>query len=170
MGDTHDSVATGEATLTRAGDVTFLGHPKGLFYLAFTEAWERFSYYGMTALLVLYMVNQLLLPGHAGHIAGFAGLRAALESLAGPLSTQALASQIFGLYTGFVYFTPLLGGVIADRWIGQRNAVVIGALSMSAGHIAMSFDHSFLAALLLLVIGSGPLQGDTPGPGGGLHV
>jgi POT family proton-dependent oligopeptide transporter len=111
-----------------------MGHPRGLFYLAFTEAWERFSYYGMTALLVLYMVNQLLLPGHAGHIAGFAGFRAALESLTGPLSTQALASQIFGLYTGFVYFTPLLGGMIADRWIGQRNAVVIGALSMSAGH------------------------------------
>jgi POT family proton-dependent oligopeptide transporter len=157
------------AALGRAGEATFLGHPRGLFYLAFTEAWERFSYYGMTALLVLYMVNQLLLPGHAGHIAGFAGLRAALESLAGPLSTQALASQIFGLYTGFVYFTPLLGGVIADRWIGQRNAVVIGALSMSAGHIAMTFDQSFLAALLLLVIGSGLLKGNIAAQVGGLY-
>ena len=112
---------TGEAALTRAPEVTFLGHPRGLFYLAFTEAWERFSYYGMTALLALYMVNQLLLPGHVEHIAGFSGFRAAVESLVGPLSTQALASQIFGLYSGFVYFTPLLGGMIADRWIGQRN-------------------------------------------------
>jgi POT family proton-dependent oligopeptide transporter len=148
------------ASGTAADDVAFMGHPRGLFYLAFTEAWERFSYYGMTALLALYMVNQLLLPGHVEHVAGFAAFRAALESVAGPLSTQALASQIFGLYSGFVYFTPLLGGVIADRWIGQRNGVVIGALCMSAGHIAMTFDQSFLLALLALVVGSGFLKGN----------
>src|SRR6266699_3524793 len=104
---------------------TLLGHPKGLFYLAATEAWERFSYYGMTALVVLYMANQLLLPGHVHHIFGFSGFKAAVESVVGPLSTQALASQIFGLYSGFVYFTPVLGGMIADRWTGQRNAVLI---------------------------------------------
>ena len=149
-----------EPSIARVDDRSFLGHPKGLFYLAFTEAWERFSYYGMTALVVLYMVNQLLLPGHAEHIVGFAGLRAAIESVVGPLSTKALASQIFGLYSGFVYFTPLLGGLIADRWIGQRNAVVIGALLMSAGHLAMTFDQSFLLALLLLVTGSGFLKGN----------
>jgi len=147
-------------TTAAADDVAFLGHPRGLFYLAFTEAWERFSYYGMTALLSLYMVNQLLLPGYVEHIAGFAAFRAAVESLVGPLSTQALASQIFGLYSGFVYFTPLLGGMIADRWIGQRNGVVIGALCMSAGHIAMSFDRAFLLALLALVVGSGFLKGN----------
>ena len=157
------------ATSARAGEPTFLGHPKGLFYLAFTEAWERFSYYGMTALLALYMVNQLLLPGHAEHIVGFAGFRAAVESLVGPLSTQALASQIFGLYSGFVYFTPLLGGMIADRWIGQRTAVVIGALSMSAGHLAMTFDQTFLVALLLLVIGSGFLKGNISAQVGALY-
>ena len=153
-------MSTIEAAATRADDVAFLGHPRGLFYLAFTEAWERFSYYGMTALLALYMVNQLLLPGHVEQIAGFAGFRAAVESLVGPLSTQALASQIFGLYSGFVYFTPLLGGMIADRWIGQRNGVVIGALCMSAGHIAMTFDRAFLFALLALVVGSGFLKGN----------
>src|ERR1700731_3358209 len=102
MGRKDDTMTTGETRLTRIGDVNFMGHPKGLFYLAFTEGWERFSFYGMTALVVLYMVNQLLLPGHVEHIAGFSGLRAALESLFGPLSTQALASQIFGLYSGFV--------------------------------------------------------------------
>ena len=101
--------------------------------------------------------------------AGFSGFRAAVESLVGPLSTQALASQIFGLYSGFVYFTPLLGGMIADRWIGQRNAVVIGALSMSAGHIAMTFDQSFLLALLLLVIGSGFLKGNISAQVGALY-
>ena len=146
-----------------------MGHPKGLFYLAFTEAWERFSYYGMTALVVLFMVNQLLLPGHVEHIGGFPGFRAMVESIVGPLSTQALASQIFGLYSGFVYFTPLLGGMIADRWIGQRNAVVIGALSMSAGHIAMAFDQSFLLALLLLVVGSGFLKGNISAQVGALY-
>src|ERR1700676_1006458 len=159
-----------ESILASSDERAFLGHPKGLFYLAFTEAWERFSYYGMTALVVLYMVNQLLLPGHVEHIAGFSGFRAAVESLFGPLSTQALASQIFGLYSGFVYFTPLLGGMIADRWIGQRNGVVIGALSMSAGHIAMAFDQSFLLALLMLVIGSGLLKGNIAPPVGGLYA
>src|SRR5437660_11274551 len=120
----------------------------------------------MTALLALYMVNQLLLPGHVEHISGFSGFCAALESVVGPLSTQALASQIFGLYSGFVYFTPLLGGMIADRWIGQRNAVVIGALSMSAGHIAMKFDQSFLLALLLLVFDSSFFKGNLSAPVG----
>jgi proton-dependent oligopeptide transporter, POT family len=164
-----DTMTTAEATSTRASSASFFGHPKGLFYLAFTEGWERFSYYGMTALVVLYMVNQLLLPGHVEHIGGFFAFRAAVESIVGPLSTQALASEIFGLYSGFVYFTPLLGGMIADRWIGQRNAVVIGALSMSAGHIAMAFDQSFLLALLLLVVGSGFLKGNISAQVGALY-
>jgi POT family proton-dependent oligopeptide transporter len=140
-------------------DRVFFGHPRGLFFLAFTEAWERFSYYGMAALLVLYMVNQLLLPGHVEHVAGFAAFRSIIEGAFGPLSTQALASQIFGLYSGFVYFTPVLGGWLGDR-IGQRSAVVLGALSMSGGHLAMAFDQSFLVALLLLVTGSGLLKGN----------
>jgi POT family proton-dependent oligopeptide transporter len=157
------------ATPARPGDGTLMGHPKGLYYLAFTEAWERFSFYGMTALLVLYMVNQLLLPGHVENVAGFAGFRAAIESVTGPLSAQALASQIFGLYAGLVYFTPLFGGLIADRWIGQRTAVVIGALAMSAGHLAMAFDRSFLLALLLLVVGSGFLKGNISAQVGALY-
>lgn len=148
---------------------TFFGHPRGLFFLAFTEAWERFSYYGMVALLTLYMVNQALLPGHVENIVGFASFRGMLEAVLGPLSPLALASQLFGLYTGFVYFTPVLGGFIADRWIGQRNAVVIGALSMSGGHLAMTFDQSFLAALLLLVIGSGFLKGNISAQVGALY-
>lgn len=150
-------------------DRSFLGHPKGLAYLAFTEAWERFSYYGMVSLLVLYMVDQLLLPGHIEHIVGFGGFRYTMERLFGPLSTQALASQIFGLYAGFVYFTPVIGGWIGDRWIGQRNAVVLGALSMSSGHVAMAFDESFLLALLLLIVGSGLLKGNISAQVGGLY-
>jgi POT family proton-dependent oligopeptide transporter len=87
----------------------------------------------------------------------------------GELSTQALASQIFGLYAGFVYFTPVLGGWIADRWIGQRSAVILGALCMSGGHIAMAFDSTFLLALALLVIGSGLLKGNISAQVGALY-
>jgi POT family proton-dependent oligopeptide transporter len=144
-------------------------HPRGLWFLAFTEAWERFSYYGMTGLVVLYMVNQLLTPGHVENVAGFAAFRQALESVTGPLTTVALASQIFGLYSGFVYFTPVLGGIIADRWIGQRNAVVLGALAMAGGHLAMSFERSFLLALVLLVVGSGLLKGNISAQVGALY-
>jgi len=158
-----------DAKASSPAESVVFGHPRGLYYLAFTEAWERFSYYGMTALLVLYMVNQLLLPGHIERIAGFAALRAVIESITGPLTSQALASQIFGLYAGFVYFTPLLGGLIADRWIGQRTAVVIGALSMSGGHLAMAFEQSFLLALLLLVVGSGFLKGNISAQVGALY-
>jgi POT family proton-dependent oligopeptide transporter len=158
-----------EAEASAPAERAFLGHPKGLAYLAFTEAWERFSYYGMISLLVLYMVNQLLLPGHVEQVAGFATFRAVVEHLFGPLTTQQLASQIFGLYAGFVYFTPVLGGWVADRWIGQRNAVVLGALAMSGGHVAMAFDRSFLLALLLLVLGSGLLKGNISAQVGALY-
>ena len=158
-----------DVRIGRRSKSLFMGHPRGLFYLAFTEAWERFSYYGMTALLVLYMVNQLLLAGHVEHVGGLKQFRAVLESVTGPLSTQGFASQLFGLYAGLVYFTPLFGGLIADRWIGQRNAVVLGAASMAAGHIAMAFDQSFLLALLLLVTGSGLLKGNISSQVGALY-
>ena len=96
-------------------DTAFLGHPKGLGYLAFTEAWERFSYYGMQTLLVLYMVNELLLPGHVENIAFFESFR----PLYGGLDGQPLASAIFGTYTALVYLTPILGGFLADRVLGK---------------------------------------------------
>ncbi len=145
------------APIKRGG---FFGEPAALGYLAFTEAWERFSYYGMTALLALYMSKALLIPGRVEHIAGFAAFRAGLAHLFGPMTTLALASQILGLYTAFVYFTPVLGGIVADRFTGRRAAVVIGAVLMSAGHIAMAFDASFLVALGLLIVGCGLLKGN----------
>src|SRR5690348_1638343 len=88
----------------------FFGHPAGLWYLAFTEAWERFSYYGMQALLVLYMVKSLLLPGHIEHVAVFQAFHQ-LPLYRG-LQGQALASAIFGTYSSMVYFTPILGGFL----------------------------------------------------------
>jgi POT family proton-dependent oligopeptide transporter len=135
---------------------TFFGQPRALGFLAFTEAWERFSYYGMTSLLVLYMSQALFLPGHVEGVAGFA----AYAALFGNPSPLALASQTYGLYTGFVYFTPVLGGWIADRFLGRKRAVMAGAVLMSCGHFAMAFDASFLLALLLLIVGCGLLKGN----------
>jgi proton-dependent oligopeptide transporter, POT family len=150
--------ASGTIAVRRAR--TFFGQPPALGFLAFTEAWERFSYYGMTSLLVLYMTQALFMPGHVGRIAGFGAYRAGLEAVLGKMTTLGLATQTFGLYTGLVYLTPLFGGLIADRVIGRRNAVVAGAILMSAGHIAMAFDRSFLLALLLLITGCGLLKGN----------
>ena len=130
--------------------------------------WERFSYYGMTALLALYMVQQLLTPGHAEHVLGLGALRHLFE-LRGPIGDQAFASLIFGWYSGLVYFTPILGGLLADRLLGTRATVVIGALLMSAGHIAMAFDASFLVALALLIVGSGCLKGNISAQVGQLY-
>ncbi len=150
---------------------SFLGHPRGLGYLAFTEAWERFSYYGMQTLLVLYMTRQLLLPGHVENIAGFQSFRAGVERLyGGPLSTVALASAIFGLYTGFVYLTPVLGGFVADRWLGRTRTITLGAILMAAGHFLMAFDVAFLVALLCLLFGVGCFKGNLASQIGALYA
>ncbi len=136
------------------------GQPSALWVLAGAELWDRISFHGMQALLVLYMVGQLLLPGHIEHIAGFAAFRAAIESVTGHLSTQALATQIFGLYVGLVYFTPVFGGLLGDRVLGRTLAVSLGALLMTAGHFCMAFDASFLPAMALLILGAGCLRGN----------
>ena len=107
-------------------------HPKGLFLLFFVEMWERFSYYGMRALLVLYMIKAL------------------------DFSTEK-AGQVYGWYTGLVYLTPLLGGYIADRYMGQRKAIVVGGTLMALGHFAMAFPPIpfFFGAMILLILGNG---------------
>ena len=156
-------------TSSTSQDTAFLGHPRGLAYLAFTEAWERFSFYGMRSLLVLYMVQSLFLPGQIENIAGMAAYRSVVETVLGPLSTQALAGQTFGLYAGLVYLTPLIGGLVADRWLGAKKTVVIGVLLMTAGHAAMVWDASFLLALLLLILGSGALKGNIAAQVGQLY-
>src|SRR3974390_908871 len=93
----------------------WFGHPRGLTILFTTEMWERFSYYGMRALLILYMTKYLLVEGHGAGVIGLAGLRSILEGVLGPLGTQPFASQIYGLYTGLVYLTPFFGGIVADQ-------------------------------------------------------
>ncbi|MGL4542447.1 MAG: peptide MFS transporter [Polymorphobacter sp.] len=152
-----------------ADDRAFLGHPRGLAFLAFTQAWERFSFYGMQALLMLYMIHQLLLPGHVENIIGFTGFRAGVEGIFGPLTTLALASQIFGIYTGVVYLTPLLGAWLGDRVLGQRLTTILGLVLMALGHFLMAFEASFLFALVALTTGAGFMKGNMYAQVGNLY-
>jgi len=138
---------------------TWFGHPRGLFFLFFTEMWERFSYYGMRSLLVLYMVDHLFLRPDVGQkVLGFAAIKGALESAFGPLAPQPLSSQIYGLYTAFVYLTPFFGGLLADRVLGQRRTVVLGAILMAIGHFLMASEQLFFVALMFLILGNGAFK------------
>src|SRR6185437_7746831 len=123
-----------------------------------TEMWERFSYYGMRALLVLYMVNYLLLPAQQKQVLGLGAFKSALEALFGPLGIQPFASQIYGFYTGLVYLTPIFGGLLADRVLGQRRTVILGAALMAVGHFMMAFEPLFLLALSVLILGNGAFK------------
>lgn len=135
---------------------TFLGHPRGLFVLFFTEMWERMSYYGMRALLVLYMTEHLLT--HASrHVVGLDRV-ASVFGYAERVDVDGLASKIFGLYTGLAYFTPFFGGILADRLLGRRRAIVLGASLMIFGHFLMIFEHLFFVALFVLVLGNGAFK------------
>lgn len=151
-------------------DSDVAGHPRGLVFLFTTEMWERFSFYGMRALLVLYMVKYLFDPGAVEQVIGFETLRRVLEAAFGPLDIQPLASQVYGLYTSLVYLTPIFGGLLADRVLGQRRTVIIGAVLMAAGHFLMVSEALFLPALLLLVLGSGAFKPNISTQVGGLYA
>ena len=123
---------------------TWFGQPRGLTVLFLTNMWEQFSYYGMRALLVYYMTKQLLIG-------------------------QAQSSFIYGTYTACAYFTPIVGGVIADRWLGKRRAVIIGASVMAAGHFMMAFDDLFYLALATIALGNGLFLPSLPSQVGDLY-
>ena len=136
---------------------TLFGHPIGLFVLFFTEMWERFSYYGMRALLVLFMYKYLIEEArNNGSVLGFD----LLESLVGGVGEppQALASLIYGAYTFAVYMTPILGGIAADQFFGQKKTVIFGGIVMCIGHFMMAFDQFFILALILLIVGNGAFK------------
>lgn len=155
------------AALERAAhDRAFLGHPKGLGYLAFVEGCERFSYYSMQTLLVLYMVKHLLLPENIGTVWGLGWMQAGYY---GGKEGQPLASAIFGDYTALVYLTPIFGGFIADRFLGRRATLILGALIMALGHFLMAFQPTFLLALLCLVAGVGLFKGNIASQVGELY-
>jgi len=148
-------------------DRAFLGHPKGLGYLGFTEACERFSYYSMQTLLTLYMVNYLLVPGRMDKVLGLDWLQAHVYH---GISGQPLASAIFGTYTALVYFTPIFGGIIADRWLGRTTMMIIGGVLMSIGHFLMAVESAFVLALLALLLGVGAFKGNIASQVGGLYA
>jgi proton-dependent oligopeptide transporter, POT family len=122
---------------------TFLGHPRGLFVLFFAEMWERFSYYGMRALLIFYLTKHWLFSDKD-------------------------ASVIYGAYTALVYITPVIGGYIADKYLGQRKAVIFGGILLTFGHFMMGFEGTggqdpaslnvFWLALAFIIVGSGFLK------------
>jgi len=146
------------------------GHPRGLTFLFSTEMWERFSYYGMRSLLVLYMTKYVLLPPHSADIIGLAAVKGALEAVFGPLAVQPLSSQIYGFYTALVYLTPIFGGLLADRVLGQRRTVVIGAVLMAIGHFMMAVEPLLLFALAALILGNGAFKPNISTQVGGLYA
>src|SRR6476620_58352 len=147
-------------------DRAFLGHPKGLGYLGFTEGCERFSYYSMQTLLVLYMVNYLLVPGRMEKVFGLQWLQAHVYH---GISGQPLASAIFGTYTALVYLTPIFGGIIADRWLGRTTTMIIGGLLMALGHFLMAIEPAFVLALFALLLGVGAFKGNIATQVGALY-
>ena len=116
------------------------GHPAGLFILFFTEMWERFSYYGMRALLVLFLVSGLDEGGWAWE--------------------REDALELYAMYTGLVYLTPIFGGLLADKVLGFRKAVLLGAFLMTLGHASMAFETevTFYLGLILLIVGNGAFK------------
>lgn len=151
-------------------DHAFFGHPRGLGFLAGTELWERFSFYSMQSLLMLYMTKYLLLPTNSGKVVGLGLYRSAVESIFGPMTDLALAAQTFGLYSGFILVTPLVGAWLGDRVLGRTKTVTLGALLMSAGHLTMAVEQAFLLALLLLIIGGGLFISNLAAQIGGLYA
>ena len=141
----------------RAANIAFFGHPRGLGYIFGREVWERFSFYGMQALLMLYLTQHLLAPAVADGVVGLAALRH-LVSPDG--SDLAFASQVFGLYSGCVYLTPLLGAWLGDRVVGRTPVISLGCVLMSAGHLTMASERWFIAALALIVAGAGLVKGN----------
>ncbi|HKU55093.1 MAG TPA: peptide MFS transporter [Rhizomicrobium sp.] len=156
-------------SMDSAPEKIWFGHPRGLTFLFGTEMWERFSYYGMRALLVLYLTKYLLLPGHVEGVLFYPQIRAFFEMLSGPLTPQPLASLIYGTYTGLIYATPLLGGWLADNVLGQRKTVMIGILMMALGHFMMASETLLFPALTLLIFGGGLFKTNTTAQVGMLY-
>lgn len=140
-----------QSTLGDGGDSRqFLGHPIGLFFLFFAELWERFSFYGMRALLVLYLTKELFSEVANG---------------------REVAYEIYAAYGALVYFTPAIGGMIADRVIGHKNSIMLGAALMTLGHFTMAFESTtiFYLSLGLLIIGNGFFKPNISSLVGGLY-
>jgi POT family proton-dependent oligopeptide transporter len=138
-----------------ARETAFLGHPIGLSVLFGTEMWERFCYYGMRALLTFYMVDFLFVGGEPTHVLGYVTVKSALETVYGPLGPQPLGALIYGIYAALTYLTGVIGGTIADRYLGQKRSVIIGAITMAIGEFLLTDPALFFVGLIVLVTGNG---------------
>ena len=134
-----------DASLPPRAPATWFGQPRGLVVLFLTEMWEKFSFYGMKALLIYYMIRHLQF-------------------------SQADASVIYGAYTGGVYLTPIFGGYIADRWLGRRRAILTGGSLMALGHFVLASESLFFPALLLIALGNGLFLPNLPSQVGDLYA
>ena len=139
MNQEQDNQLAKHLTNKGIGSSMVMGHPAGLFVLFFTEMWERFSYYGMRALLTVFLISEIAKGGWGW--------------------SNEDAMQLYAWYTGLVYLTPLIGGLIADKLTGYRKAVTIGAVIMTMGHASMALegisDTFFFAGLGLMIMGNG---------------
>jgi proton-dependent oligopeptide transporter, POT family len=155
---------------TKTDDTAFFGHPRGLTVLCATQLWERFSFYGMQALLMFYMTQDLLRGDKARQVLGMGFYRHTLEAVFGPMTSLGFAAETYGLYAGFVYVTPLLGAWIADRVLDKTRTICAGAVLMAAGHLAMAVVPLFLVALGLLIVGGGCVIGNLSSQVGDLYT
>lgn len=133
-----------DASLQHRAPAQWFGQPRGLVVLFLTETWEKFSFYGMKALLIYYMIRHLSFQ-------------------------QADASLIYGAYAGGVYLTPIFGGYIADRWLGRRRAILIGGSLMALGHFVLASEALFFLALVLIALGNGLFLPNLPSQVGDLY-
>src|SRR5437868_7764453 len=124
---------------------TWFGQPRGLTILFLTEMWEKFSFFGMRALLVYYMVKHLHFE-------------------------QGYSSMVYGTYAAGVYLTPIAGGYISDRWLGKRRAIVIGSITMAIGHFLMAFEPLFYVAMTTIAVGNGLFLPNLPSQVGALYA
>ncbi len=134
-----------------------------------TELWERFCYYGMRALLTLYMVKFLFVDGRPEHVLGYAAVKSAFEYFSGPLDREQLASLLYGSYTAIAYLACLLGGFVADNFLGQRRAVLLGGVTMAVGEFLLAQPALFFVGLLVLVFGNGFFKPNISTQVGGLY-
>ncbi len=148
----------------------FLGHPIGLSVLFGTEMWERFCYYGMRALLTLYMVDFLFVAPHPETIIGYHAVKSLFQTLRGPLGTDGLAAMVYGTYTSLIYLSGLIGGYFADTILGQRRAVFVGGLTMAAGEFLLMAPNFFFIGLAVMIAGNGFFKPNIATQVGGLYA
>lgn len=150
-------------------DSAFFGHPLAFGHIFATEVGLAFAYYGLISILTLYMSTHLFLPGTAEGVIGFGPFSRMMEAVFGATSPLELASATFGLVTGIFYATPLIGGLIGDRWLGTRTCIVAGLPIQALGYALLVFEPTFLIGMALMVVGGGLVKSNLLSQVGALY-